>query len=212
MHRLSNLSSLKNELQSAEKSDQNLKVAVFRSELETTAKSIEVALNRWEPEIPPHCMLQDGRLEGVEGTAIPELPLLNSILHSAMAYRHSSFTYLYRTVYEYMSGHPLVQYHVHTSLVHCSETVDFEGPMGALLWPLFVAACDALSNEDRALARRTFDKMKRHQGMANIETAWAVIQEVWRQQDDFGNTTSKSKDPDLWRKISRQMEVCVVLG
>jgi hypothetical protein len=55
--------------------------------------------------------------------------------------------------------------------------------MTALLWPLFVAACEATTKEDRALAMDTFMRMERRQGMNNIMRAWEVTQEVWRRGD-----------------------------
>lgn len=84
--------------------------------------------------------------------------------------------------------------------------------MGALLWPLFVAACEAISDEDRALAERTFGEYDTHQGMTNIDNAWGVVREVWKQHDLLSVTPYGSKDADLWRRVSKEMGVCIVLG
>ncbi|KAH8678195.1 fungal-specific transcription factor domain-containing protein [Xylariales sp. PMI_506] len=211
MHRLSNLASLKNELELSVQLRQNVKIAVLRSEFETTAQAIEVALGRWKPSLPPNCIFKDDRLEKMEGTSVPELPLLNAILHSAVAYRHSAFVYLYRAIYEHPPGHRLVQDHVHAALLHCSQTVAFKGPMGALLWPLFVAACDAISEEDRTMAEHTFVQIEKHQGMTNIQNAWGVVKKVWKQLDVVG-VSQVQRDADLWRRVSKEMGVCLVLG
>ncbi|KAK9784260.1 putative Fungal-specific transcription factor domain-containing protein [Seiridium cardinale] len=212
MHRLSNLFSLKNELDNAFKASQSSKVAVLRSEFETTSRAIEVALERWQPSLPPNIRLRNDRLETVGGQDMPERNLLHSILHNALAYRHSAFVYLYRTIYGYSPNHPLVQRHVHNSLVYCSQCVDFKGPMGALLWPLFVAACEAITDEDRVLAERTFREFDTHQGMTNIDNAWGVVREVWKQHDLLSVTPYGAKDADLWRRVSKEMGVCIVLG
>lgn len=109
---------------------------------------------------------------------------LQSILHNALAYKHSALVYLYRTVHELEPSHVAVQRHTRASLRHCAGTVSAKGPMGALLWPLFVAACEATAEEDRALARQTFLGVERRQGMMNIERAWEIVQEVWRRADE----------------------------
>lgn len=170
-----------------------------------------------------------------------DLPGLQSILHNAMAYRHSAFVYLYRTIYEYQPSHKLVQEHAHKALRHCVETVSHKGPMGALLWPLFVAACEARSDEDQALARKAFAEIEMRQGMTNIEQAWRVVAEVWARSkveniggvDGLQNGRTASTqgamacgiDADmgldnnnyldagqLWRKISAEMGVNIVFG
>lgn len=126
----------------------------------------------------------------VRGTE-PEEPVateprnrMQSILHNALAYKHSALVYLYRTVHELERSHEAVQRHTRASLRHSAGTVSAKGPMGALLWPLFVAACEAMAEEDRALARQTFLGVEKRQGMMNIERAWEIVQEVWRRADE----------------------------
>ncbi|OIW27670.1 hypothetical protein CONLIGDRAFT_645918 [Coniochaeta ligniaria NRRL 30616] len=124
---------------------------------------------------------------------------LQSILHTALAYKHSALVYLYRTVHELERPHSAVQRHTRASLRHCAGTVSAKGPMGALLWPLFVAACEAVGEEYRALARQTFLGVERRQGMMNIERAWAIVQEVWRRADegvDGGGETTPRQQGD----------------
>ena len=113
-----------------------------------------------------------------DATSTNERGRIQSILNNALAYRHSAFVYLYRTIRDYPRSHPLVQRHAHLSLTHCIGTVSHEGPMSALLWPLFVAACEATSMVDRELARQTFVAIDKRQGMTNIERAWCIVQEV----------------------------------
>lgn len=114
--------------------------------------------------------------------------------------------------------------------------------MGALLWPLFVAACEAVSDKDRELAKQAFEKVRKRQGMRNIERAWEIVREVWRRADgvesglgcgteagtgtmgtskeemiglgvgDMGTGMGMGGGGDLWRQISREMGVSVVFG
>ena len=102
--------------------------------------------------------------------------------------------------------------------------------MSALLWPLFVAACEATSVEDRELAKQSFVAIDRVQGMANIERAWCIVQEVWRRADEVDEEKEKRVHEtkqrevresararvkgggDLWRRVSREMGVTIVFG
>lgn len=189
------------------------KIAVLKTEFETTAQAIETALTQWQPLTPPNTCVQDGILQSTEGNRIPDRPRLQSIWSNAMAYRHSAFVYLYRTIYGYMPGHSLVQEHAHLSLHHCVETTTHKGPMGALLWPLFVAACEATSSEDRALAGRAFAEIEIRQGMTNIAQAWNVVREVWARLDLASAISDpEAKPADLWRRVSAEMDVNIVFG
>ncbi|KAI0025305.1 hypothetical protein F4780DRAFT_768504 [Xylariomycetidae sp. FL0641] len=212
MHRLSNLLSMRVELETALRANQPSKSAVLRTEFEATSQAIEAALTQWQPCLPANIIMQDGILESVGGVEMPEKPKLQSILHNALAYRHSAFVYLYRTIYGYPPRHELVQKHAHSALFHCVETTTHKGPMGALLWPLFVAACEAMSPEDRALAQRAFVEIEIRQGMTNIEQAWRIIREVWKRLDQGDDSLVSGKNVDLWRRVSAEMGVNIVFG
>jgi hypothetical protein len=106
--------------------------------------------------------------------------------------------------------------------------------MGALLWPLFAAACEAVSTEDRGLAERAFSAIRKRQGMMNIERAWEIVQEVWRRADWADVVASMGEEgrrrgslhsmmgagseqggecvTDLWRQVSKDMGVNIVFG
>lgn len=214
LHRLSNLLFTKKELEDAQQTGQVSKVAVLRMELESTSHSIETALRQWKPYLPPNIAIEDDVLvlKGVEREEIPEMSRLQSILHNALAYRHSAFVYLYRTIYGYSPKHTLVQEHSHTALHHCVETTAARGPMGALLWPLFAAACEAITAEDRELAKKAFDAIEQRQGMTNIQEAWRVIQEVWRRLDSLDDDFATGRSPGLWRNVCADMGVTIVFG
>jgi len=82
--------------------------------------------------------------------------------------------------------------------------VEWAGPTSALLWPLFVAACEAVEEEDRGLARKAFAGVERRQGMVNIARAWEVAEEVWRRGED-------GKEYD-WREICEEKGLTIVFG
>lgn len=96
--------------------------------------------------------------------------------------------------------------------------------MGALLWPLFVASCQAVMEQDRQLARDAFQLVEKRQGMINIKWAWDIVQEVWRVADRMeksnddqapgarDSTVLDVSTPDLWRKVSKQMGISIVFG
>jgi len=79
--------------------------------------------------------------------------------------------------------------------------------MSALLWPLFVASCEASSDEDRAMAIVAFGGTERRQGMNNIARAWEVVQEVWRRYDETDG------DIDInWRDICSERGFSIIFG
>lgn len=219
IHRLSNLLALKDQLDAAVTNGEVNKVAVLRTEFEVSASAIESALEEWHPALPEESVLNQNP-EELTPEQTTERGRLQSILSNALSYRHSAFVYLYRTIYSYPRNHPLVQRHAHISLTHCVGTVSNTGPMSALLWPLFVAACEATTLADRDLARQTFIAINRRQGMTNIERAWTIAQEVWRradkaemmQQQEEATAMGVRSGGDLWRRVSADMGVTIVFG
>jgi hypothetical protein len=222
LHRLSNLLSLKQELETAVSNGQHSKVVVLRTEFETTSGAIENALNQWKPHLPTESRIVEDEEMDTDENAPNDRGRFQSILNNALAYKHSAFVYLYRTIYCYPQRHHLVQRHTHLSLTHCVATVANAGPMGALLWPLFVAACEALTPADRDLARVAFVAVDKRQGMKNIDRAWQIVQEVWRRADQMGATpepmspggpaAKTRRGVDLWRRVSQDMGVTIIFG
>ncbi|KAF5680584.1 transcriptional regulatory protein pro-1 [Fusarium heterosporum] len=219
IHRLSNLLALKDQLDVAVANEEASKIAVLRTEFEASATAIESALEDWHPVLPENSVLSQNP-EELSPEQSTERSRLQSILSNALSYRHSAFVYLYRTIYNYPRRHPLVQRHAHISLTHCVGTVSNTGPMSALLWPLFVAACEATTLSDRDLARQTFIAINRRQGMTNIDRAWTIVQEVWRradeedmlQQQEEAMMMGARSGGDLWRRVSADMGVTIVFG
>ncbi|KAG5973733.1 hypothetical protein E4U58_004458 [Claviceps cyperi] len=230
IHRLSGLLSLKNKVQDAlSRGDGDMfSIAATQGLFDTECAAIETCLHEWQPVLPTP---EDA------ATSAGTMKELQSIFNSALAYRYSALVYLYRTIYNFPRTHPAVQHHASMSLVHCRATVLHEGPMGALLWPLFVASCEAVDPVDRHSARDTFQGIAHRQGMANIERAWQVVQEVWRRADkadvgagvlqgpSLGGGSSRldvcrrveEEEEDMgrcdeWRRVSEEMGVAIVFG
>jgi hypothetical protein len=208
IHRLSHLLSFKNSLEAAIAAGETSKATVLRTEVESTSQAIEIALTEWTPTLitspvsdesdgsPPEDLSQQARVQG--------------IINNAQAYRHSAFVYLYRTIRSLPRDHSQVQKHAHLSLVACSNVVAraeqcYDGPMAALLWPLFVAACEAITEEDRELAMQGFFSIERRQGMNNIMRAWEVVQEFWRRADEGELEVN-------WRDICEERGFNIVFG
>lgn len=105
-----------------------------------------------------------------------------------------------------------MQKHTHLSLVSCSSVVNLaeqcgDGPMSALLWPLFVASCEAVEKEDRQLALEAFGGTEKRQGMNNIARAWEVVREVWERSDSMGMDGAVD-----WRAICAERDFSIVFG
>ncbi|KAL2265749.1 hypothetical protein VTJ83DRAFT_6849 [Remersonia thermophila] len=165
---------------------------------------------------------------------------LSSIHHNALAYRHASLVHLYRTALSRPRGDPSVQRHARIALRHCAATARRGGPVAALLWPLFVSACEVKTDADKALAEATFAEVERRQGMRNIERAWGILREVWRRralreglsclgvgvsstetgkgggvgQGGGGEKEERDEEEEeeLWRRVSGEMGVSIVFG
>ncbi|KAJ4199108.1 hypothetical protein NW759_016185 [Fusarium solani] len=220
IHRLLYLLALKDQLDVAIRYGELSTVFVLRTEFETTASAIETALKEWHPILPlDTTSTQDPQDLSADKAA--ERAHLQSILNNALAYYHSAFVWLYREIHSYSREHPLVQRHTHVSLTHCVGVVSNSGPMGALLWPLFVAACEATSLGDRELARQAFVTIGRRQGMLNIERAWRIVQEVWRRADKAEMMQHEEgammmtwvrRGGHLWRRVSGDMGMTIVFG
>jgi hypothetical protein len=168
IHRLSHLLDVKREIDVAESSGNTSKATVFRTELESTANAIELALNNWAPSLSS----VSGNTDSIEtgdsavdsgdfSMGAPKTADLKSILHNAEAYRQAALVYLYHEIKEFPRTSEKVQRHVKLALQACDQVAKWAGPMSALLWPMFISASQAVSIEDREIARRTFAAVDR---------------------------------------------------
>lgn len=161
IHRLSNLLEAQQELRDAEEAGNFTKVNVLRTELESTTHAIELALTNWSPSISPASLL--GSSSSADGETDPvDDARMQSIMNNAEAYRQAALVYLYRYIKHSPRRSQNVQRHTKLALQACCMVVDWAGPMSALLWPLFISACEAVSSEDREAARKAFDGTDRY--------------------------------------------------
>jgi hypothetical protein len=211
IHRLSQLLICKSSLEDAILAGESSKALVLKMELEGTSNAIEIALTKWKPSLNLIAEEEDDKQSAVSQSTLDNPDArMQSILNNAEAYRNSSFVYLHRKIHSYPRNHPSVQKHAHLSLVACSNVVKHaekihDGPMGALLWPLFIASCEASTEEDRDLALITFRGIERRQKMNNIMRAREVVQEVWKRVD-LGD-----EEVD-WMGICTERGYSIVLG
>lgn len=217
IHRLSGLLALKNEVEESVAHGDLSSTTQLQTKFDTECAAVESSLDEWQPMIPADCNLQTDLGCPTANSGV-KMKQLQSIFNTALAYRHSALVYLYRTIYDCSRDHPVVQRHTSISLVHCEATVRHEGPMGALLWPLFVASCEAVAQTDRHLASEAFRGIGQRQGMTNIDRAWEVVQEVWNRADEAESIesdmamTSEQSRKDLWRRVSEDMGMTIVFG
>ncbi|KAJ5046818.1 uncharacterized protein L3040_004043 [Drepanopeziza brunnea f. sp. 'multigermtubi'] len=227
IHRLSHLLPNKHSLEAAIAAGETSKATVLRTELESTSQAIENALTSWRPTFftttttssscsssPPTASPDSSTLPLLLQT---QTPRIQSIYHNASAYRHSSLIYLHRTIRGLPRSHPAVQKHTHLALRACASVVSLaaqclDGPMSALLWPLFVAACEATSAPDREMALAAFCGIERRQGMTNISRAWEVVREVWRRVDDEAEGGGEGLGHVSWRAICEERGFIIVFG
>jgi len=231
IHRLSDLLTAQADLRQAEDSGNTSKASVLRTEFESTASAIELALTKWAPQTPlsqsssqdvlfTESLEQDldHRIVAAEEDTIslnPSCssevdPRLESILSNAEAYRQASLIYLYRYIRLLPTTSSLVQKHTKLALTACSRVVEWKGPMSALLWPLFISSCEAVDGEDRDMAKDAFIGVGKRQGMTNIGRARDVVREVWRRGDACVEDGGKERIPA--RQICAEMGFSIVFG
>ncbi|GAB0142694.1 hypothetical protein EsHS_00003234 [Epichloe bromicola] len=218
IQKLAGLLTLKTDLEASVAHGDVSGTSVMQAKFDAECAAVESLLAEWQPVMPTECSIHSD-FEKLSSSAKGKMRGFQSILNNALAYRHSALVYLYRTIYNSPRSHPVVQHHASVSLVHCKDTVLHEGPMGALLWPLFVASCEAVDPMDRQSARDTFQGITRRQGMANIVRAWEVVQEVWNRADEVDASDAQMPNgimtmgnKDLWRRVSEDMGVTIVFG
>ena len=168
----------------------------MRSEFDTNAANIELALHQWIPKVPASVVAVDTPADDSR---------LQSILNNAEAHKQAAIIYLYRNILSHPRSSPKVQTPAKQALQACLRVVIFSGPMAALLWPLFTAACEALEDTDRNVARTVFRHLESRQGMNNIVTAWEVCEEIWRR-GDAGEVEAG------WREVAQSMGREVIFG
>jgi hypothetical protein len=181
IHEISNLANMQKEVQAAKLSGFHAAAAALQAESNIKADNIELVLKNWRPLKRNGMTTSSLDFCTKQGTKIDNR--IQSIICNAEAYRQAAFVYLHHNIKALPRRSSTVQYHAKAALAACLRVVMYEGPMAAILWPLFISACEAIKEVDRVVARTAFREAISRQGMMNISQAWEVVEEVWRRGD-----------------------------
>ena len=198
IHRLASLVELKRTLdkQEAASSSEDEKLRNMRADFDTNTTHIELALQQWIPKVPPSVVTVENPADDSR---------LQSIMNNAEAHKQAAFVFLHRSLLSVPRSDQKVQTPTKQTLQACLRVVIFSGPMATLVWPLFTAACEAVEDVDRNVARTVFRHLETRQGMNNIVTAWEVCEEIWRRSDSGQNDVE-------WRDVAQSMEKEILFG
>lgn len=200
---------MRKELTAVENAGFHAAALALQSELTPKTDAVELALKNWRPlkrngrttASLDFCTVS--RADSEQGRRIDNR--IQSIICNAEAYRQAAFVYLHRNIKCIPRRSSTVQYHAKATLAACLRVVMYEGPMAAILWPLFIGACEAFKEIDRVVARTAFGEAIGRQGFSNIQQAWEVVEEVWRRGDIECREV-------CWEEVCRERGVDIVFG
>ena len=199
LHRLSTLREIKHELDAAKKRGEVAEIIRLNQELQTGVGIMEESLLQWRPFL--HGAGQPSSTDTLGSCSE------KTIWHNALAYQQAALVYFYLTFTDPPPDCPNIRGHVDTGLFHCTKAVDHGGPRGALLWPLFVVACEARSPEQREKANMAFAGINERQGMTNIAQSWCIVREIW-EQDREGE--GKASGLASWMAVAEELGLSIL--
>lgn len=132
---------------------------------------------------------------------------LNS-LHRRI-FRNAAVIYLRRAIYDVAP----IAVRDHVLKVLC-DTVSFLDEKGGSvsLWPVFIAAVEACSKQERDLVRQWLGYSCKL-GISNRHAARCVIEEVWKQRDQ--EALLKNMEPEYvaldWRRVQNHLKIDLLL-
>jgi hypothetical protein len=190
IHEISHVMKIQKEVDAVKSLGYNEAATALKTQSDLRANTIETKLKSWKP------LKKDGTTTPTTEQTIRTSHRVQSIVSNAEAYHHAAFVFFYRNIRSLPRQSPLVQYHAKEALSACLRVVMFEGPMAALLWPLFVGACEAVKVVDREIASTVFRATISKQGFLNISQSWELVQEVWRERDERARDVS-------WKEVGQ---------
>ncbi|KAH8683226.1 fungal-specific transcription factor domain-containing protein [Tricladium varicosporioides] len=191
INRLPQLRILRKFLEAALAENETGKAAVLRTEFDNASQGIKLALQGWKAPL----LFDDLPAQATNNSFLAEASTddaaraqFQCVVNHTEAFRHSAFVYLYRVGHSYPRTHPLLQKHISLALSHCAEAVRYEGdgqrvPKQSLLWPLCIAACQAISQEHRDLATHVLNVITSRGDMSGTMCSSAALMEMWWATD-----------------------------
>lgn len=111
---------------------------------------------------------------------------LSDVIHcitTAEAYRWATLLYLHQAVPELPSpdAHELAD-----KVLRLIASIPANSRCCVVhIFPLVAAGCEAVGDEERNWVRERWEGMMNRMWIGNVEKAWQVVKEVWRQRDEF---------------------------
>ena len=147
----------------------------------------------------------------VEDATMPDEATENAleVLNQAKAFIHATYIYLYRTIFD--SPPQNVRPYVSETLRHVDAF--FETSNGNFsIWPAFIAAVEAYTNDDLAAAKRWLERSTSY-GMGNRQAVRKVVEEVWQRREDMSEVAGVDRGIVIvdWRIVMKEMDYDVLL-
>lgn len=135
--------------------------------------------------------------------------------HHACLFYYSTFIYFHRSLRPTLLSD--IQYLVRFSLDHLKAIGELEDEIrvkgtnvSGVLWPVFVAACEAVDESLREELGSWFE-MGKVRGIDNIYVAGKVVREVWKRRDDLSAMGIGGEENVRWREVMKDMGLDILL-
>lgn len=146
-----------------------------------TDGSMELAPSRDEVLFPLEQRLRSLRqILTPPGLIFPITGNESSVLDTAELYRIAALIFLERACRRRPRYAPEVEH-----LVEIGFTILQRLKVCAVMWPLFIVACEAQTDEQRTLAIETFEASRKVRKAGNISLIQKLTEDVWKQDDLF---------------------------
>lgn len=227
MHRLAELVVLKRQLDQATQTQQAPNAEMLQAEYEAAHHAIEESLLHWVPPLPLGYTLVNRIVDGPLDAPEADVIRARSAAGRALAYKQGGLVIL-RRLGRHDRGAAdgqAVSRHAQASIWHgiaSATAANMQGQDGGartsgtgMLWPLFIAGCEAMETRDRALARQAFSAVENaFRSTVNHGRVWELIIEVWRRRD---LAVSKGGPPLelnglVYRQIAKEVGISLVFG
>jgi hypothetical protein len=120
---------------------------------------------------------------------------LDRITRTAEFYRLGALIYLHQSLLHTPSKSPMMQQLVDSSLQILQDIGVCTSP-----WPLFMTACEVISDSQRIQILSTLEAMQKRRRIGNYEMIRDVIEAVWKQKDLVQNSKQLGS-PIKWKAI-----------